>query len=90
MSRKATRAERKAIESSIEKYGSSCWTPLTKPKNAKQKRSAVIVISDWLLNCRNDQWTPFEAASNLKHTLQKEGYVIVPAKVIEGLGRMPR
>jgi hypothetical protein len=39
----------------------------------------VIVISDWLLNCRNDQWTPFEAASNLKNTLQKEGYVIVPA-----------
>lgn len=39
-------------------------------------RSATIVISDWLANCRAGQWTPFEAATALKEALRKEGYAI--------------
>lgn len=40
-------------------------------------RPSTIVISDWLANCRTEQWTPFEAATALKSALEKEGYVIV-------------
>ena len=40
-------------------------------------RPSTIVISDWLANCQVGQRTPFEAASALKATLAKEGYVIV-------------
>lgn len=42
-------------------------------------RPATIVISDWLANCQVGQWTPFEAATALKDSLRREGYVIVPA-----------
>jgi hypothetical protein len=44
-------------------------------------RPSTIVISDWLANCRTDQWTPFVAATALKAALAKEGYRIVPNKV---------
>lgn len=40
-------------------------------------RPSTIVISDWLANCRTEQWTPFEAATALKEALSKEGYVVV-------------
>lgn len=40
-------------------------------------RPSTIVISDWLMNFRSNQWTPFEAATALKAALEKEGYVIV-------------
>lgn len=40
-------------------------------------RPSTIVISDWLMNCRTNQWTPFEAATALKVALEKEGYEIV-------------
>lgn len=40
-------------------------------------RSSTIAISDWLVNCRTEQWTPFEAATALKAALEKEGYIIV-------------
>jgi hypothetical protein len=43
------------------------------------ERPSVIVISDWLANCRAGQWTPFEAATALKAALAKEGYTIVPS-----------
>jgi hypothetical protein len=39
-------------------------------------RPSTIVISDWLANCRTEQWTPFEAATALKAVLMKEGYVV--------------
>lgn len=42
-------------------------------------RPSTIVISDWLANCRTEQWTPFEAATALKAALAKEGYAIVVA-----------
>lgn len=43
-------------------------------------RPSTIVISDWLANCRTEQWTPFEAATALKEALRKEGYEIVERK----------
>jgi hypothetical protein len=43
------------------------------------KRSATIVISDWLANCSVGQWTPFEAATALKEALRKEGYGVTEA-----------
>lgn len=39
-------------------------------------RPSTIVISDWLSNCRTNQWTPFEAATALKAALTKEGYIV--------------
>lgn len=51
-----------------------------KPKAGKgeaMKRPSTIVISDWLANFRQNQWTPFEAGTALKAALAKEGYEIV-------------
>lgn len=46
-------------------------------------RTSTIVISDWLANCRTEQWTPFEAATALKAALRKEGYVIAQSAPLE-------
>lgn len=48
-------------------------------------RPATIVISDWLANFRQNQWTPFEAGVALKEALRKEGYVVAQS---EPLGKI--
>lgn len=49
---------------------------MTSTPGGTTERPSVIVISDWLANCRAGQWTPFEAATALKAALAKEGYAI--------------
>lgn len=53
------------------------------------RKSSTIVISDWLMNCRTGQWTPFEAATALKVVLAKEGFGMVQAKPVAWRWRPP-